>query len=99
MKIEKDEIYTFKFTTGEEVVAKVVEIQDSVLQIRHPILMIVGPQGLQMMPALFSSHMDKTVQINTNSIVLVADTRNDVRNKYVEATTGIAPVTKSIITG
>lgn len=99
MKIEKDEIYTFKLTTGEEVVAKVTELHDNYWEIKHPITMALTPQGLQMMPGLFSANLEKNLQINTSSIVIVAEARDDIRSKYIEVTTGIAPVTKSIITG
>jgi hypothetical protein len=30
---------------------------------------------------------------------MVSEPREDVRNSYIQATTGIAPVTKQIITG
>jgi hypothetical protein len=40
------------------------------------------------------------VHINTASIALSAETREDVRAKYIEATTGIVtPAAKQIITG
>jgi hypothetical protein len=53
-----------------------------------------------MMPCLFSSNSDKNVHINTASIALSAETREDVRAKYIEATTGIVtPAAKQIITG
>lgn len=99
MKIEKDEIYTFKMATGEELVAKVKEIADTHLEIAEPISTILSPQGLQMMPTLFSANKDKIVQVNIANIVMVATVRDDVKNSYIQATTGIAPVTKQIITG
>jgi hypothetical protein len=52
-----------------------------------------------MMPGLFSANLDRKVTLNKNSWVLVAETREDVRNSWIQATTGIAPVTKQIITG
>lgn len=99
MTIEPNEIYTFKLTTGEEVVAKVLEIHEDSLVIKTPISTVLSQQGLQMMPTLFSSVMEQNVRLNKNAWVMVAVTRNDVRNSYIEATTGIAPVNKQIITG
>ena len=93
MTIEPEEIYTFKLTTGEEVVAKVLEIHEDSLVIRTPISTVLSQQGLQMMPTLFSSVLEQNVRLNKNAWVMVAVTRNDVRNSYIEATTGIAPVT------
>lgn len=97
--LQIDEIYSFKLVTGEEVVAKVLINNTDSLEVKTPILMMLGPQGLQMMPAMFGGNAEKNVHINTSNIVMVADAREDIRNKYIEITTGIAPVTKSIITG
>jgi hypothetical protein len=102
MKIlQNDEIYTFKLTTGEEIVARLVEQNHSEghMTISHPILTVLSPQGLQMMPGLFSADLSEFVRLNNNSWVLIAPTREDVQNKWIEATTGIKPVTKKIITG
>ena len=99
MKPQYDEIYTFKLNTGEEFVAKVTDIQDDYMIIEHPILTVLSPQGLQMMPALFSANLDKSVRLNNSSWAMIAETRDDVRNSWIQATTGIAPVSKQIITG
>jgi hypothetical protein len=94
------EIYTFKLVSGEEITAKIFKNTDGVFEVTQPISMILGPQGLQMMPSLFSSNSDKNVYINTASIAMAAETREDVRAKYIEATTGIVtPTAKQIITG
>jgi hypothetical protein len=101
MKIlENDAIYTFKLTTGEEIVARLVaqNINEGYMTISHPILTVLSPQGLQMMPGLFSADLTHDVRLNNNSWVLIAETREDVRNSWIEATTGIKPVTKKILT-
>jgi hypothetical protein len=98
--LKNGEVYTFKLVSGEEITAKIFNKYDGVLEIVQPISMVLGPQGLQMMPSLFSSNSDKNVYINTASIAMAAETREDVRTKYIEATTGImTPPAKQIITG
>ena len=97
--IHTSEIYSIKLTTGEEVVARIVDIYDDMIEIEHPILTVLSPQGLQMMPGLFSANLDKPVRLNKSNWVLIAECREDVRNSWIQATTGIAPVTKQIITG
>jgi hypothetical protein len=97
--IETNTVYSFKLMTGEEIVAKITEILADGYVIEHPILTVISPQGLQMMPALFSSNLEQIVKLNNTAVVMVADTREDVRNSWIQATTGIAPVTKQIITG
>lgn len=99
--LEANTIYTIKLTTGEEVVARLVSADTSEgwITIQHPILTVLSPQGLQMMPGLFSADLDQPVRLNKNSWVLIATVREDVANSWIQATTGIAPVTKKIITG
>lgn len=99
MKIETNTIYSFKILTGEEFVAKVTEINCDHMIIEHPILTVLSPQGLQMMPGLFSANLEKSVRLNNSSWAMIAETREDVRNSWIQATTGIAPVSKQIITG
>ena len=99
MKPEINTVYTFKLLTGEEFVAKILEISADHMIIEHPILTVISPQGLQMMPALFSANQDKTVRLNNSSWAMIAETRDDVRDSWTQATTGITPVRKSIITG
>lgn len=98
--LDIDQIYTFKLTNGEELVAKIQQKFDTHYEIQHPISMILGPQGLQMMPSLFSANPDKNVLLNISNIALACEAREDVRSKYIEATTGlVTPPSKQIITG
>ena len=99
MKPEINTVYTFKLLTGEEFVAKIIEINADYMLVEHPILTVISQQGLQMMPALFSANLDKTVRLNNASWAMIAETRDDVRDSWIQATTGIAPVRKQIITG
>jgi hypothetical protein len=98
--LQLNEIYTFKMVSGEEITAKIFNKTPEAIEVAQPISMVLGPQGLQMMPSLFSANQDKNVHINTATIAMAAETREDVRTKYIEATTGIVtPPAKQIITG
>ena len=102
MKIlENDNIYTFKLTTGEEVVARLISqnSNEGYMTISHPILTALSPQGLQMMPGLFSADLSQNVRLNNSNWVMIAEAREDIRNSWIEATTGIRPATRQIITG
>jgi len=99
MKLETNTIYTFKLNTGEELIARVVEINPDHMIIEHPILTVISQQGLQMMPGLFSADLGQNVRLNNASWAMIAETRQDVRDSWIQATTGIAPVRKQIITG
>jgi hypothetical protein len=99
MKLETNNIYTFKLNTGEELIARVVEIAPDHMIIEHPILTVISQQGLQMMPGLFSADLGQNVRLNNASWAMIAETRQDVRDSWIQATTGIAPIRKQIITG
>lgn len=96
---EINKLYTIKLVTGEEITAKVVNKTDDCVELAHPINMVLSPQGLQMMPSLFSADPTKNVLLNNNSWVMYSETREDVQDSWLEATTGIRPVKKQIITG
>ena len=99
MKLETNNIYTFKLNTGEELIARIVEIAPDHMIIEHPILTVISQQGLQMMPGLFSADLGQNVRLNNASWAMIAETRQDVRVSWIQATTGIAPIRKQIITG
>ena len=99
MKLETNNRYTFKLNTGEELIARVVEIAPDHMIIEHPILTVISQQGLQMMPGLFSADLGQNVRLNNASWAMIAETRQDVRDSWIQATTGIAPIRKQIITG
>ena len=99
MKLETNNIYTFKLNTGEELIARVVEIAPDHMIIEHPILTVISQQGLQMMPGLFSADLGQNVRLNNASWAMIAETRQDVQDSWIQATTGIAPIRKQIITG
>jgi len=99
MKLEKNEIYTIKLASGEEIVTKIIEETDDALEVDQPIMVVVSQQGLQLMPGLFTNNNEKTVTINKGSCVMIGPTREDVRTNWIEATTGITTEKKQIVTG
>ena len=92
-------IYTFKLNSGEELVAKVAETHDDSLRIENPVSIAPGPQGMGLVPSMFTANLDKNIQLNINSVALVAETDNAVASKYIEATTGITVPDKKLILG
>lgn len=94
-------IYTFKLTTGEEIVARLVAINtnEHYMTLASPILAALTPKGLQLMPGMFSADPDAEVRLNSSNWVMISETRADVRDSWIEATTGIQTVSKKILTG
>ena len=100
MTLEVGKVYTFKFNSGEEIVAKYsCEVTGDYIGVTDPVSVAPGPQGMGLMPSLFTADPDKSVTINTNSIAMYCETDDAVRMKYVEATTGIKVPDKKLILG
>jgi hypothetical protein len=100
MKVELDQVYTFKIANGDEVVAKVVTEDDTYYTVKRPLTVVPTRDGIQMIASLFTADPDKTVSINKQQISCIATAREEVCDSYLEATTGIKPVRKpSIIMG
>lgn len=99
MTIKVGETYTFKLTSGEEVVGKVTEIQDHYVSLRDPVSVAPGPQGLGLMQSMFTADPKDSARLNINNVTIFALTDESVKAKYIEATTGIVVPDKKIIMG
>jgi hypothetical protein len=97
MKVELDQVYTIKIANGDEVVAKITAENDTTYVVNKPLTVVPGPQGIQMIMSLFTADPDKTVTINKQQVSLIAPSREEVCDSYLEATTGIKPVRNSKI--
>lgn len=99
MKITSGQIYTLKLNSGEELIAKIVEENEKFITVEHPVSVAPGPQGMGLVPSLFTADPHGKVTININSVAVLADTESAVKTKYIEATTGIQVPDKKIIMG
>jgi hypothetical protein len=97
MKVELDLVYTIKIANGDEIVARITQETDTTYAVTKPLTVVPGPQGINMMNSLFTADPDKLVTINKQQISLIAPSREEVCDSYLEATTGIKPVRNSKI--
>jgi len=101
--MKENEVWTFKLSSGEEVVAKVIKSdsdqQGSFYMISEPVSIAPGPQGMGLVPSMFTADPKASVRLNTNSISLSSPTEENVKMKYLEATTGISVPSKKLILG
>ena len=97
--LKLDQVYTFKLNSGEELVAKVKESGGDWVLIHDPVSVAPGPQGMGLMPSLFTANPESETRLNTNSIAIVAETDDTVKTKYIQATTGLAVPDKKLILG
>ncbi len=96
---QPDQVYTFKLNSGEELVAKVKQAGGDWIVIENPVSVAPGPQGMGLVPSMFTSDPDAEIQLNTGSVALYALTDDPVKMKYIEATTGIKVPEKKLILG
>ena len=99
MEIENNTVYSFKMLSGEEVIGKLIEHTDSTYTVDAPLSVAASPQGIQLMPSLFTTELNPTVTINALAVSYIAETRDDVVDVYRESTTGIKVPDKQIIMG
>ena len=90
---------TFKLNSGEELIAKLTQAEGDWLEISAPVSVAPGPQGLGLVPSMFTADADETVKLNINNVAIYALTDDAVKMKYIEALTGIRVPEKKLIMG
>ena len=101
MNIKANEVYSIKLNSGEELIAKVLSLPDSdgFLVLEEPVSVAPGPQGIGLIPSMFTADPKGETKLNTKSIAIVSQTEDSVKTKYIQATTGITVPSKKLIIG
>jgi hypothetical protein len=92
MKVELNKVYTFKLTNADEIVAKVVEIDENTYVLAQPLSAVPTEKGLQLIFTIFTADPKENVTINKTAVAMICTTAEPVSDHYLEATTGIKPV-------
>jgi membrane protease subunit (stomatin/prohibitin family) len=99
MDIKINEVYTFKITSGEEVVAKVANVTDKYIELSDPLSVAPGPQGMGLMQTVFTGEPGSPIQLNINTVTMYTVTEENIKVKYIETTTGLKVPSKKIVLG
>jgi hypothetical protein len=99
MTIELDRVYTIKIANGDEIVAKITAEDDVTYTAMKPLTVVPSQQGIQMIISLFTADPEKSITINKAQVSIIAASRLEVCDSYLEATTGIKPVRNKILMG
>jgi len=83
------EIITFKLSSGEELIAKLIEENMTHYKVSRPLVIAMSPQGPALMPYLFTVHPDKEILLNKNTVTVVAESEKAFSDQYIQGTTGI----------
>jgi hypothetical protein len=87
--VAEGEVVTFKLTSGEELVAKLVEDGAAYYKLSRPMVIGMGQQGPGLMPYLFTVHPDKDVKLNKSVVAMAEATDKQFADQFIQSTTGI----------
>ncbi len=83
------EVITFKLTSGEEIVAKLIEETPTHYKLGRPMVIGMGERGPGLMPYLFTVHPDKEVKLSKTTVTVVEATDKTFADQFIQSTTGI----------
>lgn len=99
MDLKINEVYTLKLNSGEELVAKVLETSDTEIKLHDPLSVAPGPQGVGLIPSLFTADPKGDTRLNKSSVAIYALADETIKSKYIEATSKIIVPDKKLILG
>jgi len=97
--IEVNTVISVKLNSGEEMITRVKEVNDTYLVISEPVSVAPGPQGMGLVPSVFTANPSGEFTLNKNSIAIICETEYNIKTKYSEAVSGIKVPDKKILVG
>ena len=87
--LQQGDIITIKLMSGEEVLAKLIEITQDSIKISKPRAVVNIPnKGIGLGPFVFTVPQNADVEIYKNNIVCFTETEDGMARQYREGTTG-----------
>lgn len=83
------EVITLKLTSGEEMIGKLTDDNQTYYKLSRPMVLTMGQQGIGMAPYLFTVDPEKEVKIAKATVVVAEATAKDFSDSYIQGTTGI----------
>jgi len=87
--VTEGEVITLKLTSGEEIVAKLVEDGPVYYKLSRPMVIGMGQQGPGLMPYLFTVSPDADVKLQTSTVTVAEATDASFAKQFLESTSGI----------
>lgn len=88
--VAEGEVITLKLTSGEEIVAKLVEDGALYYKLKNPQVIGMGPKGPGLMPYLFTVSPDAEIKLQKSTVTVAEATDAQFAKQFIESTTGIA---------
>jgi hypothetical protein len=87
--VSAGEIVSLKLTSGEELVAKLIEETSFGYKLSKPMVLSMGPQGIGMVPMMFTVDPDKEVLVKSDAVMVITVSDRRFADQYIQGTTGI----------
>lgn len=87
---KEHDVVTLKSISGDEIVAKVIEIQDNhgyLVSKPHGVMM--GDKGFGLVPWILTVAPEEKIFINWSAIASISKTHDAVKSEYIKQTTGL----------
>ena len=88
--VSEGEVITIKLTSGEEIVAKLVEDGAAYYKLKNPQVIGMGPKGPGLMPYLFTVDPSKEIKLLKTTVTVAEATDKQFADQFIQQTTGIA---------
>jgi hypothetical protein len=88
--VSEGEVITLKLTSGEELVAKLVEETPTHYKLSRPMVIGMGEKGPGLMPYLFTVSPDAEVKLLKTTVTVAEATDTMFAKQFIQSTTGIA---------
>jgi hypothetical protein len=88
--VSEGEVITLKLTSGEEIVAKLVEESATYYKLKNPQVIGMGPKGPGLMPYLFTVDPSKEIKLLKTTVTVAEATDKSFADQFIQSTTGIA---------
>ena len=93
------DIVSFKLVNGEELVARIVNDGGLAWDLERPTTVAPTAKGIMLIASLMTSDPDFNLSLSKNHVVFHANTTKEVKDYYIQTTTGIQPVSAGVLSG
>ena len=98
-KYDAGDIVSFKLANGDELVARIVEETGLEFKLERPCTVVPSQKGIMLISSLLTVEPDIKITLSRNHVMYHASSAKEVQDYYIQVTTGIKPVSASVLAG
>lgn len=84
-----NDVISIKTIASEEIVGRLVEETETYIILNKPLAFMMGPQGLGLVPYMFSAPQDAKIKIKGIAIASIVKTDSTIAKQYTQQTSGL----------